>query len=217
MFARKLTLFVCTVLVLGLSANGYAADGQPTVKNGFYLGMYAAQVPVGGNFDDTRFYVSGSTVYDVPKVEDGQGFGVVMGGRFPRMAIEMLYQRTTHDTHSSFVDIGDQTAYYNTIDFNFKFDLAWESKARPYLLIGFGIPWITIENSKYDGDYRDETFHGLAANLGAGLAYYFTPKLCINGEAYYRWARFSNVDGDSLDDDLDSEGPIFKLGMAYTF
>lgn len=217
MSTRKMMLFVCGVLVLGLSANGYAADGQFTVKNGFYMGMFLAQASVGGNFDDSRYYVSGGTLYDVPKVDDGQGFGIAMGGRFQRFAIEMLYQRTTHDTHTSFVDIGDQKAYYNTIDFNFKFDLAAESRMRPYFLVGFGLPWITIENSEYDGSYSDETFSGIAGNLGAGVAYFFTPRLCLNGEAIYRWASFSNVDGDSLDDDLTSEGPVFRIGLAYTF
>lgn len=215
--SRKLLSCVSLALLFSVSSIVSEGNAQTDVKSGFYVGTFLAHASVDGDFNDTIFYSSGFADYDVPKVEEGGGFGFAMGGRFPRMAVEMLYQRTVHDTHSSFVDIGDQTAYYNSIDFNFKLDLAAQTSLRPYFLVGFGIPWITIENSKYDGLYSDETFYGIAGNLGGGLAYYFTPQLCINGEAIYRWASFTQVDSESLDDHLSSEGPIFRIGMSFTF
>ncbi|MBN2019632.1 MAG: porin family protein [Sedimentisphaerales bacterium] len=216
----SICLILCVTVVSSVQAEDQTSDSGFTVKQGFYIGAMYVNNSMSGDFDDTVFYTSGSKVYDVPDVDNGTGFGIVLGARGKDGAFELSYQRTNHDTSSSFVDIGDSEATYNIIDLNFKFDVFARDRLRPYLLIGFGFPWLTIEDSMYDdddGSYDDETFTGISFNLGAGLAYYLDPQWAITGGIIYRWNRFSSVEGKSLDDTLSEKALNLTFGVAYTF
>lgn len=194
------------------------ADDSEYVKNGLYLGVLFAYNGMSGDFDDSVFYTNGSTVYDVPDVDDGMGFGLILGTRTSKGALELGYQRTSHDTNSSFVDIGKSTAYYNVIDLNFKFDVFAQKQLKPYFLVGLGIPWLTIEDSQTNGvTYEDETFVGFDLNLGAGMAYYFHPQWAITGGVIYRWNWFGSVDGESIDNSLLEKALGLTVGITYTF
>ena len=188
-------------------------------KNGTYLiGSWIVGNAVGGDFDDQTFYTSDTAVYDVPSIDDGQGFAVALGGTSAGASFEISYMRTIHDTHSSFVDIGDQEAAFNAIDFNIKIHIIKEGRLRPYVLLGVGIPWITVENSMFEfGSYHDETFVGISGNLGGGLAYYVTPQVFVNAGVVYRWSSFGSIEGTSLDDNVGASGPSFSLGLGYVF
>lgn len=175
-----------------------------------------------GDFDDTRFFVVPGKLFDVPEVDSGVGFGIVAGSRSGRLALELGYQRSSHDTHSSFVDMGEggeSTAAYNVIDLNFKIDLLTKYRFRPYILFGFGIPWITIEKSAVTagGQFEDETFIGFNLNVGTGMAYYIRPQWALMGGIIYRWNRFSSVEGEDLETSLTENVIGLNAGIAYTF
>lgn len=214
----KVVIGICVAWGLNVSRPAAAEEDSDAVKNGFYLGAMFAYNNMSGDFDDSTYFVSYSDAYDVPDVDSGSGFAVVGGCRADRFAFELGYQRTSHDTSSSFSDMAESDASYSVIDLNFKIDVLAKSKLRPYVLFGFGIPWLTIEDGSTDGEsYEDETFVGFCLNAGAGVAYYFRPQWAVTGGLIYRWNWFSSVEGESLDDSLSESALGFTVGVAYTF
>lgn len=192
-----------------------------SVKDGTYIGVFVTLNQMSGDFDASTFYTAPGEFYDVPDVDDGTGLGVVLGFRVPnaKWAGEFGYQRSRHDTSSFFIDMGENEASYNVIDLNFKIDVLARDKIRPYILFGFGFPWLTIEDrGMIDGStYQDVTYLGLCLNVGAGAAYYFRPDLAVTGGLIYRWNRFSSAEGKKLDDALIEKALCFRIGVNYTF
>jgi hypothetical protein len=222
---------ILTIIMLNLfffvTASVVYAQGSEYVKEGAYLGIYLTDSRMSGDFDNTRFYSAPGELVDVPYVDNGTGFGVVLGGRIPKGAVEFGYQRTRHDT-LSLLTLSEGEATYNIIDLNIKVDVFARDQVRPYVLFGFGFPWLTIENAhieeEYDyyfGDYDlsfdDATFFGFALNTGAGLAYYFHPQWAVTGGVIYRWNWFTSAEGKSLEDNLLERAFCFNVGIAYTF
>jgi opacity protein-like surface antigen len=151
-------------------------------------------------------------------VDAGTGFGIILGARGTRGAVELSYQRSSHDTSSFFTVPGESTATYNVIDLNAKIDVFAQDQLRPYVLLGFGFPWLTIEESATDGfSYYDETFHGFAFNVGAGAAYYLHPQWALTGGLIYRWSWFWSVEDYDIDDDLSANTLGLTFGITYTF
>ena len=189
------------------------------VKRGTYLEIFGVNNAIGGDFDDSRILYSYYSFYDLPDIDSGMGFGLALGLRDEKGALELSYQRSTHDTSSSFIFIGSQKAYLNALDLNLKIDAFAKDEIRPHILLGCGIPFLTIENSKLEGYYSfdDETFFGVSGHLGCGLSYFLNPQICITGGAAYRWMWFSSVDGVDIDESLSAGGLSFRLGLAYTF
>lgn len=214
----KAALFIVLVFVLIDIVTPISAEESAFyTQDGLYLEIFGVRNSVGKDFDDSISLLTSSALYDVPDVDAGNGFGISLGAKKKNTAFEFSYQRSTHDTSSSYVGIGDQTGYLNIFDMNAKIDIFAKEQVRPYLLLGFGIPWLTITDSMYDGSYDDETFIGLSGNLGAGLAYYLNPRVCLTGGMTYRWMIFTSVDGVEIEDDLSAGGPCFRLGLAFTF
>jgi hypothetical protein len=219
---------ILTIIMLNLfffvSASVVYAQGSKYVKEGAYLGIYLTDTRMFGDFDNTVSYYGYNDIYEVPYVDDGTGFGIVLGGRAQKAAFELGYQRTRHDT----IALGGDEASYNIIDLNFKVDVFARDQVRPYVLFGFGFPWLTIENGLAELDYdydlgdfvfsfEDETFFGFALNAGAGLAYYFHPQWAVTGGVIYRWNWFTSAEGISLEDNLLERAFCFNVGIAYTF
>lgn len=218
----KFTIIVLiNLLVFFMTSTAYAQEDTQDeiyVKEGTYLGLYLTQNNMSGDFDDSTLFAAPGEILDVPDVDDGSGFGIVLGGRTPKGALEIGYQRSKHDV--SGVLYGEGEATYNVIDFNFKIDVLKREKIRPYVLLGFGIPWLTIEDDLYNivtGSSEDATFTGFALNAGAGVGYYFRPQWAVTGGVIYRWNWFSSAEGGSLDDSLSEKAFCFNIGIAYTF
>ena len=218
-----LTIIMLNLLFL-VSASVVYAQGSSYVKEGAYLGVYFTDARMFGDFDNTVSYYGYDEIYEVPYVDDGTGFGVVLGARTEKGAVELGYQRTRHDT----ISLGGDEASYNIIDLNFKVDVFARDQVRPYILFGFGFPWLTIENGLAELDYDyylddyvlsfdDATFFGFALNTGAGLAYYFHPQWAVTGGVIYRWNWFTSAEGSDLDDNLLERAFCFNVGIAYTF
>lgn len=213
------TIIIVSLLAFIMTSAVYA-EKQTYVKEGTYLGVFMTKNNMFGDFDDSHLFGSDLTgeILGVPKVDEGTGFGVVLGGRGPKGAIELGYQRSRHDT-SSF-DFGESEAFYNVIDMNFKIDVFAKEQFRPYILLGFGFPWLTIENDLYDvydDSFGDATFFGFALNAGCGVAYYFHPRWAVTGGVIKRWNWFTSAEGKSLEDTMFERAFCFNVGIAYTF
>ena len=220
----KVVIILLSFMVLSVSGflNAEESENEKpfSVKEGIYLELFGVYNQVGGDFDDSSVLVSFPTIYDIPDVDPGIGFGLALGRRYDKGAIEVSYQRSTHDTTSSFIGVGEQKGYLNTLDLNFKIDVFAKEKIRPHILLGFGFPWLTITDSQvelYGVKNKDETFSGLSGNIGFGLSQFMNPQMCVTAGVMYRYMMFTSVDGLSIEDDLSAGGLSFRLGLSFTF
>jgi hypothetical protein len=210
------------------------AQGSEYVKDGFYLGGLFAYNSMDGDFDDThivKYRDSYKTdMFDVPDVDDGAGFGLVIGRRFDWISLEFGYQNTSHDTFSSLAEIdgdeitlliGDSEATYQVFDLNVKIDIFAHDRLRPYVLLGGGLCTLDIEDSRSLGPdlpwNKDAEYSGYCLNAGVGVAYYFRPQWAVMGGLIHRWNTFNYLKGDRLDDNIHERALGFTLGLAYTF
>jgi hypothetical protein len=214
----SICLIWCLTVVSSARAEDTNKSSTFSPKQGTYIGLLYVNNGMSGDFDDTLFAYTATDAYDIPDLDDGTGFGIVLGGRVPKGAVEISYQRTTHDTSSTL--LGDSEATYNIIEFNLKFDVLARDRLRPYIQLGFGIPWLTIKDGQidlYDLSQSDETFYGFALNAGVGLAYYLDPQWAITGGIVYRWNWFSSVEDADLEDNLSENALNLTIGVTYTF
>jgi len=195
------------------------------VKDGYYLAAMFVSNQMSGDFDDTGIYEAKDEadldLFNVPEVGNGTGFGLYLGRRLDRLSFEFGYQRTVHDTTSVIPVIGKQDGVYNVVDLNVKFDLVAQGRLRPYLLIGGGIPWLTIENNKSPDDGvtwdKDMRFVGGCLNAGIGVSYYFHPQWALTAGLIQRWNWFTHGEGARLHPRLDERTLSLMAGVAFTF
>lgn len=209
-------------------------EGSEYVKDGFYLGALFAHNSMDGDFDDTytiSYRDSDRTdEFDVPDVDDGAGFGLVIGRRFDWMSLEFGYQNTTQDTYSSLwtldgeevvLLIGDSEATYQVFDLNVKIDVFARDRFRPYVLLGGGLTTLDIEDSRSEGPglpwNKEAEYSGYCLNAGVGAAYYFHPQWAVMGGLIHRWNTFNHLKGARLDNNIHERALGFTLGLAYTF
>lgn len=225
----KMMVGICLIWCLAMACPVHAEDSNhvkkkvPTyVKEGTYLGAFFVYNDMIGEFDGHHFFTA-DEVYTVPHVDNGPGFGIVIGGRTDNGAVELGYQRSSHDTSylsTSYLNIIKSKATYNVIDLNFKIDVFARKQLRPYILFGVGIPWLTIKDGAYRhyaAPHEDETFIGVDLNLGAGVAYYFQPQWALTGGVIYRWNWFSYVEGNKMSDSVLEKAFGLTAGITYTF
>ena len=216
---KKPLIIIVLNLFVFVVTSSVDAQGSEYVKEGTYLGVYLTNNQMFGDFDNTISYYAPGEILEVPYVDDGTGFGILLGARSSRGALELGFQRTRHDT-ISILNMGESEASYSLIDMNFKVDVFARNRTRPYLLFGFGFPWLTIKDGLYDvysDSLGDATFFGFALNAGAGVAYYFRPQLAVTGGLIYRWNWFTSAEGSALEENILEKAFCFNIGIAYTF
>ncbi len=195
------------------------------VKDGYYLGGTLVYNQMSGDFDDSIIYESTDEadldLFNVPDVDNGAGFGLYLGRRVDRLSFEIGYQSTSHETNTVIPEIGKQDGVYNVVDLNIKIDIIARGRLRPYVLIGGGIPWLTIENSRSTDDgvtwNKDLRFVGACFNAGVGVAYYFHPQWALTAGLLHRWNWFTDGDGFELEGGLEERTLSLTTGLAYTF
>ena len=105
------------------------------------------------------------------------------------------------------------------IDLNVKIDVFAQNKLRPYVLLGAGFPWLTVDGGTLDNDgsLDDSRYYGFCLNAGVGVAYYFDPQWALTAGLIHRWNWFNHVDNFRIDDDLYAHALGFTVGFTYTF
>jgi hypothetical protein len=225
---------VCLALCL-VAACSTRADASEYVKDGFYLGAMFAYNSMDGDFDDTYTITydeesDRTDEFDVPDVDEGAGFGLVIGRRYDKISLEFGYQRTIQDTYSSLAEIdgeevtfliGDSEATYQVFDLNVKIDVFAQEKLRPYVLLGGGLSSLDIDDSRSEGPglpwNKEAEYSGYCLNAGVGAAYYFHPQWAVTGGLIHRWNTFNHLKGARLDNNIHERALGFTLGIAYTF
>jgi opacity protein-like surface antigen len=239
---RCSTIIALNLLVVIMTSAVYAGDGD-YVKDGFYIGVSSIKTHLSGDFKGIHYYDAIGEILVVPDMDNDTGFGFVLGGRGAGLALELGYQRSIHETTSGWADpfyidegpvfFDESEASYNAIDFNLKVDVFAQKRIRPYVLLGIGYSWLTIENGLFDytddlwsvepndedelkGSFDDAFFDAFHLNFGCGVAYYFHPQWAVTAGLMYQRNRFDSWD-ISLDDTLSEEAFCLSVGIAYTF
>ncbi len=220
MLLRKIAFGICIFMLSVLGSYVCAEESEFFLKEGFYMGGSLVHNTIGADFDgDSGYYYSGNNQLSVvPSVDSDMGFGVFLGYRLERWALELSYQRVEHDTTN--VLTGSQDSDYNVIDLNVKVDVFPQGRFRPYALVGIGAPWLNVDNVRTDDNgatWADSTFTGYTVNGGLGLSYYFNQRWFLTTCAMYRWQHFRDLDGLYMSVDAMGSGMNYSLGLAYTF
>lgn len=235
------TIIILNLLAFFMTSAVYAKD-RDYVKDGFYIGVSSVKTHLSGDFYGKYYDVVGEILY-TPEVDNDTGFGFVFGGKSAGVALELGYQRSIHETSSGWADpfyidegpvfFDESKASYNAIDLNLKVDIFAQNRIRPYILLGIGYSWLTIENNFFDysddywsvepndddelkGSFDDTFFDAFHLNFGCGVAYYFHPQWAVTTGLMYQRNRFESWDV-SLDDTLSEKAFCLSIGITYTF
>jgi len=121
--------------------------------------------------------------------------GILVGGRFSKIAFELSYLSSTHDV--TFLGAKGE-ADYNMVNLGFKYFFSADKRFQPNLLFGLCVPRLVVKDGSSDGTVGgDATFNGFGLNIGSGIAYYFNPRVSISGGVIYRWISYGSAEGVS--------------------
>ena len=211
-------LFCLTLGVCGVTPCVFADYAK---NDKWYAGVSFIRNSLGGDFNGQAAFVGSNEAIFVPKVSDGQGWEILLGGRTDKLALEFGYIRSFHDATILGVT---SSADYTIFDFNFKQHFRNEKQFQPYWLGGFNLPYLNVKNAMITSglSVKSTTFAGWGLNLGGGAAYYFTPQVALDGGIIYRYTKFDQAraaDGKyaDLNSALESNALCFTLGVTYAF
>jgi hypothetical protein len=201
-------------------------------KEGFFLGVIIPYSGISGDFTGEQALVvpDKGELFAVPDVKGSFGIGILLGGRFHRpaeFAVELSYIWSKHDI--SFLGAKGK-ANYKIVNLDYKFYVSSEKQIQPYLLLGWCIPWLVVEDgavqvySSGTSSVGDATFITAFGgfNLGGGLEYYIYPRVSLSAGVLYRFIEYNRVAGVSgedrlMKDNLKGSGVNFALAMKATF
>lgn len=140
--------------------------------------------------------INPSVGYTVPDskrgINDGPTYGVGIEYRVsPNWATQLYYNQS--ETEESWGGSEADSLDYMKYGLNALYYFSPEARLQPYLVAGIG-------NGEYENDNDTQL------NLGAGVRYFVTEALSVNGEL---------IGSHSTDDDFDDG--LVSLGIAYTF
>ncbi|MHC4415278.1 MAG: outer membrane beta-barrel protein, partial [Planctomycetota bacterium] len=210
----------------GLLSASEDDPAEPLILTGAYvIGYFSWAIIDDGNDFEGDMVLVGEGFPDfivIPEFDDGVGFGVGLGYRMGDFALELNYQRTTHDADSVGPPLGD--GVLNLLNIDLKYFFNPEERLQPNLLVGLAIPWLDVEDASIIpfGEVDDATYTGIGVSLGGGLSYYIDPKIALTVQGGYRFLFFTDVEGNSgqhadIEDELEAGGLFVSAGVSITF
>ena len=187
-------------------------------KSGFYIGAMFPYVNIDGDFDDETILIGDGEGIALTELEEGSGWGAVVGVRGSHGAFEVSYQKTDHDA-----DLLGTDGEFNTVNLDFKLFLLPKEYVQPMLLFGLAVPWLDIEDNSINTEEEigDSEFRGIGFNLGGGLSAYPFERVGLHGTLGYRFAEVNSAKGVNRDrgsvDDVDFDGWFSSVSVTYTF
>jgi hypothetical protein len=193
--------------------------GEGQSKDGFYIGVGVTHTSIGGDFDGASFIGGGGIVDAMPKIEDAFGIKYIVGFQSDIGSIDFNYSRSEHDGNWEGLDM---STVFETYNFDLKALLLRDYyTVRPFLALGFGFNYLTVEDGSTDGFFvADATFKGYALRSGGGLEISLYDQLAIDVTAVYRWEKYDEVEGlvvGDLPDDINSNGATYSAEVKFIF
>lgn len=237
----KNSLFL--VLVLGLLFGLASASRGEEKEEGMYFSILGVENSIGGDFKGTVTgqFVNSTVLIRIPEIENGSGFGILIGGYTGKMAGEIYYSYSKHDTSFKFYDLNcngfndggaEDVVYYQdgecqVLGANVKYYFAnfFNNNFRFYGQLGLFVPKISMKQGAYqENDFNDTanvTFTGYGADLGLGVLFHLHPKWAITGSSVFRYIRIKEVTAFGEDripsDKMDGTGWSHSVGISYYF
>jgi opacity protein-like surface antigen len=213
-----ITLIALTAIIV-FASPAAAEEENFRAKNGFYIGVGAAYNSLEGDFDGETILIGCCDIILVPKVDNGAGYKIVLGGRMSSSAAEISYIQSDHDV--TFLGAKGE-AELKMFNFDWKPFFLSSQRLQPFILLGVNFTEFILKDGSSDGfSVGDAKFNGIGLNLGGGIAYYFTSRIALNAGLTYRWISFGSAEGvgpnESLADSLISNGVNLDTGLTFTF
>jgi hypothetical protein len=164
----------------------WSQDEQGFAKLGGYAG--GSFLPTftldGATFNGFTYYreVDGDEIALLPKLDTQKMFRGILGYRYDRAALELSYERTSHN--GSFGEIGTGKAMFQQVNVDVRVFFLTRARVQPYVLLGGGFPRLTIKDGSFladqpDAGVGDGRFRGYALNSEVGVTVYPHPQVGI--------------------------------------
>jgi len=211
---------IVLMFTFGVTSTVSAEEKNYYAKEGFYVGVMCPYNTVSGDFNGETALVAPDEIVIVPKVKSNYGWGVLLGRRSSRSALELSYLKSTHDG----IFLGYKCKVnYNMVNVDFKSFFSADKPIQPYLLFGLCFPRLVVKDGSVDYflNVGNATFKGIGLNIGGGLSYYLNPKASISLGVIYRWINYSSVEsvggGGSIEDGLKGNSLNFSATITFIF
>ncbi len=195
-------------------------------EEGMYFSILGVENSIGGDFDgETSFYKEEEDTGCVaPKIDSHTGFGILIGGYNERMAGEISYLHSVHDTTFTDYDTGISIPLDGEVELiNLDLKLFFSKRIiKPYFLFGIVIPKITIDMAAIDGsEVGDAIYTGYGLNLGLGTEIKIHHKFGIDGSIVFRGMRINRIEISGTDwkpeDSFYTTGRSYNIKLNYYF
>lgn len=186
---------ILCIVFLFIPMGAYAQDG-------WFIGLGAARVDIGGDMDGQTYVTDGSSISVLPKQDPATGYEILIGHRSESYSLAFGVTGSKHN--------GQWLGAISTTDFNsynidFKYYLRPAKKIQPLFLIGVGFTSVTVRDGSSNGIVvQDATFRGIDARFGGGAEFVVYRHLSFDLQAVYRYGSYNTVDGVSTADIKDS-------------
>ena len=202
----------------------WSQEQQGFAKVGGYAGgSFSPTFTLDGEtFNGLTFYkeVDGDEIALLPKLDKQKMFRGILGHRYEKAALELSYERTSHN--GTFGDVGSGKATFQQVNVNTRFFFLTRGRVQPYMLLGGGFPWLTIKDGSFladqpDSGVGDGRFKGYALNSEVGVTVYPHPQVGIVLGYDYRPIWFDRATG--ISDTPYKLRPRFRessKGMVFT-
>jgi hypothetical protein len=189
---------------------------------GYVGGSFVPQFTLDGeSFDGLTYYreVGGDEIAILPKLDAQKMFRGLLGYRGPNAAIEVSYQRTSHD--GVFLG-GTGKATFQQVSVDGRYFFLTRTRIQPYFLIGGGFPWLTVKDGSFLEDHPeagvgDGNFNGFALNSELGITLYPHPQVGVVLGYRYHPIWFGTASGvTDTDYDLRPRFRESSRGIVFT-
>jgi opacity protein-like surface antigen len=198
------TAVLALIIVCVVPLAAWSQDQEGFAKVGGYAG--GSFLPTftldGETFNGLTYYkeIDGDEIALLPKLDTQKMFRGVLGHRYEKAALELSYERTSHN--GAFGEVGTGKATFQQVNVNARFFFLTRARVQPYLLLGGGFPWLTIKDGSFladqpDAGVGDGRFKGYALNSEVGVTVYPHPQVGIVLGYDYRPMWFDRATGIS--------------------
>ena len=198
-YSFRVAALAALMLAPAVPAAGQEPQGFAKV-GGYVGGSFVPNFTLDGEtFDGMTLYreIGGDEVGILPKLDKQHKFKGILGYRGKMAALELSYERTNHD--GTFFD-GTGEATFQSVDLNGRFFALTNGRFQPYVLLGGGIPWLTVKDGSFLEDepekgFGDGSWKGYSVNTEVGVALYPHPQLGVMVGYGYRAIWFDRATG----------------------
>ncbi len=197
-------------------------DHSGWAKQGVYIGGNVVQnSEIGHDFDgDTVLVDEDGNAIVLPDLGSDQGFGVRLGYRFQKRALELGLERLYIDGEFLGFGVDTEVTYLNL---HFKEYFLTKTPIQPFLLLGASSIWAELEDAAVNAAgtaLRNADLVGHSGNVGGGIAVLPLPSIHLEASAIYHLSTITQASGfgnsSLIDGNVDMSGWIFGLAATFT-